>query len=127
MCARACERMSLWEQTLAVLHFVQDKILGMEKTCRRVSNSSFCLESISQVEDLECHFSKFPLQWSWGSKMPSSELQSLMRSIVTTGAGLLSSLIGALGRVGRWEDALAWFEVRGLGDRQKNLGWIWML
>ena len=31
MCARACERMSLWEQTLALHCFVEDKILGMQK------------------------------------------------------------------------------------------------
>ena len=52
----------------------------------------------------------------------TSKPQSLVRSIVTTGAGLLTSLIGALGRAGRWEDALAWFEARGHGDKHEKPG-----
>lgn len=32
MCARTCKRMSLWEQTLALLNDAQDKILDLDYT-----------------------------------------------------------------------------------------------
>ena len=31
MCARACERMSLWEETLSLLDSANDRFLGMKK------------------------------------------------------------------------------------------------
>lgn len=55
MCARACERMSLWEQTLSLLDSANDRFLGVKTKCIGTGRSMFITKAV------------YSLNFLWGS------------------------------------------------------------